>query len=78
MLNFTIDTQYFATLAKDVKTTIPLPDDSEHIDPSTIITHVEGDDVTIKIYKANTSDCNTFSIEQPDNVQQQRKMCTIQ
>jgi hypothetical protein len=78
IFNFTIDTQYFATLAKDVKIAIPLPEDSEDVDVSTIITHVNGDDVTVKVYKTNTCDFKTLSIEQLDVVQQQRKMCTIQ
>lgn len=52
LLNAVIDNKIFATPAKDVKTTISIPDD-DNVDLTNLITHVNDEDISLKLYKTH-------------------------
>lgn len=73
LLNATIAHSAFPKPLTDVKTNIAFPICDEDLDASSIITHVDGEDITIKIYKTNYHDSPP-----PVENEKYKKQCVIQ
>lgn len=72
LLNAVINNTLFSKPAKNVKYTIPIPDD-DNIDISSLITNVDNDDITVKLYKVHYE---PSPLPRAENKKKSR--CTIQ